>query len=148
MKKIKVLFAIICLTLMATMTPLVSHAADVDIKVAPNVINFDSPCPCVTVHADIAFTSVDTGTVVLSLHNSLDLIYSYDCFADDRGLLVAKFHMTEVEEGLPDEAGSYIFALSGLTLEKDSFYGEQIVKVFSISMDEKPGKQGKDVVDP
>ena len=81
MKKIKVLFAIICIALMATMTPLASHADDyVAIDVAPNVINLGSSSTWVTVHTDIKYADVDFDSEVrlsVKYDDELGLIYNY-----------------------------------------------------------------------
>lgn len=135
MKKIKVLFTIICITLMATMTPLASHAdIPVEIDVAPNVINLGSSSTWVTVHTDITFSLVNVGTVVLSVEESD--ITEDECFADERGNLVAKFPMSDVKEIL--NAGMITFKLSGYTTGNSYFCGVQIIRVFDNSG--QPGK--------
>lgn len=136
MKKIKVLFAIICIALMATMAPLASYADEADeivvtIDVAPNVINLGSSSTWVTVHTDIAYSLVVDATVVLFVEESDD-IPEVKCFPDQRGNLVAKFHMTDVKTELPD-AGMCTFKLSGYTVNSDEFCGVQIIKVFDNS---------------
>jgi len=146
MKKIKVLLALIGFALMATMTPLASHADDfvIDIDVSPNVINIGSSSTWVTVHADIPYDVVNASSVVLIVGLST---FSNDlCFADDRGNLVAKFDINVVKKQLKDLGtidDLFTFALSGLTKAFDGnaqvpFYGEQDIRVFDNSG--KPGK--------
>jgi hypothetical protein len=134
MKKIKVLFAIICITLMATMTPLASHADDIDvaIDVAPNVINLGSSSTWVTVHTDIAYAVVIATSVVLIVDSYT--VFSELCFADERGNLVAKFRMDVVKELFETEVDDlFTFELSGNTNSADNFSGAQDIRVFDNS---------------
>ena len=137
MKKFKVLFALVCIALMATMTPLASHAdIPVTIDVAPNVINLGSSSTWLTVHTDIGFTVVNTTSVVLKVGSgtvSNDL-----CFADERGNLVAKFDMNAVKalfETVESIDVDFTFELSGATDADPAeiFSGEQDIRVFDNS---------------
>ena len=136
MKKIKILFALVCIALMATIIPLASHAAEVDIHVAPNVINIDSNSPWVTVHADILFAEVDLSTNTIKLTVEEGILPNALCFADDRGYLVAKFEMGSVKsifelifKGEPFD-DDFPFLLSGETNSGDNFSGELYISVF------------------
>ncbi len=145
MKKIKVLFALICIALMATMTPLTSHAEDfsVGIEVAPSVINLGSASPWVTVHTDITYDAVDSVSLNLYMDESDELpsasISPTLCFADERGDFVAKFDMKAVRTfiNVTDkgrDSGKYIgFELTGQTASEsaENFSGRQEVLVFN-----------------
>ena len=140
MKKFKVLFALVCIALMATMTPLASHAdIPVTIDVAPNVINLGSSSTWVTVHADIEYAVVNASSVVLIVGSST---VPYDlCFADDRGNLVAKFGMNAVKDILFEYTTVepiddwFTFELSVETNTDPVYYfsGEQDIRVFDNS---------------
>ncbi len=137
MKKFKVLFALVCIALMATMTPLASHAdIPVTIDVAPNVINLGSSSTWVTVHTDIAFTVVNTTSVVLNVGSGT--VSNDFCFADERGNLVAKFDMNAVKalfETVESIDVDFTFELSGATDTDPAeiFSGEQDIRVFDNS---------------
>lgn len=153
MKKIKVLFAIICITLMATMTPLASHADDtaVAIDVSPNVINIGSSSTWVTVHTDIPYDVVKGGTVDLAVFEYnvelgnvelLGVVIIKLYLMDDRGNFVAKFDMDAVKalfETLVTIDDEFTFVMSGETIDQDvDFSGEQDIRVFDNSG--QPGK--------
>ena len=145
MRKVKVLFALICIALMATMTPLASHAEEVTsdypvaIDVAPNVINLGSSSTWVTVHTDIPYDMVDCGTVALTVLDCGEVPIEL-CLEDDRGNFVAKFNMNAVKALFETVDNEFTFVLSGAT-DIDpavNFSGEQDIRVFDNS--EKPGK--------
>lgn len=145
MKKIKVLLALICFALMASMAPLTSHAADfvIDIEVAPSVINLGSASPWVTIHADIPYLTVEAGSVQLYLlgDSVSGNVAPVLCFADDRGDFVAKFNMEAVRAYIAltltelgrDNGESINFELRGETDSDptESFYGSQDILVFN-----------------
>jgi hypothetical protein len=64
---------------------------DIDIVVAPKVLNLDSKGTVVTVHTDIAFSAVIGATVEL---NGIPIKYWK---SDNRGNFVAKFALDEVK---------------------------------------------------
>ena len=147
MKKIKVLLALICFALMATMTPLASHAEDVvapfevPIEVAPSVINLGSASPWVTIHAEIPYLAVKTGSVRLYLagDSTSGDVGPVLCFADERGDFVAKFDMEAVRAFIDITAKgrgngvSINFELKGETASDpiENFYGSQDILVFN-----------------
>ncbi len=69
----------------------VAWAGEISIDVAPNTLNLNSHGKVVTVHADVAYSSVDVYTVYL---NEV-AIQSWK--ADNRGNFVAKFKMDDVK---------------------------------------------------
>ena len=82
------------LGLVMVMVILVAPAAwagEISIDVAPNTLNLNSHGKVVTVHADIAYSSVDVYTVYL---NEV-AIHSWK--ADNRGNFVAKIKMDDVK---------------------------------------------------
>ncbi len=143
MRKVKVLFALICIALMATMAPLASHADDtqplhVIIDVAPNVINLGSSSTWVTVHTDIPYDVVDCGTVALTVLDCGEVPIEL-CLEDDRGNFVAKFNMNTVKALFETVDNEFTFVLSGATIDPAVYFsGEQDIRVFDNS--ENPGK--------
>jgi len=149
MKKIKVLLALICFALMATMTPLASHADDtavaVAIDVSPNVINIGSSSTWVTVHTDIPYDVVKGGTVDLVVFKDnveLGVVIIKLYLMDDRGNFVAKFDIDAVKalfETLGPIDDEFTFVMSGETIDQEvNFSGEQDIRVFDNSG--QPGK--------
>ena len=108
-------------------TPATSYSLDIEIDISPNVLNIQSQGTVVTVHTDIAYSSVYAYSVYL---NGI-LIQSWK--ADDCGNFVAKFSMDEVKalDGLA--IGDYnTFAMSGLTTDGEPFGGEQDIRVIDV----------------
>ncbi len=106
------------------LTPATSYSLDIEIDISPNVLNIQSQGTVVTVHTDIAYSSVYAYSVYL---NGI-LIQSWK--ADDCGNFVAKFSMEEVKalDGLV--MGDYnTFSMAGLTTDGEPFGGEQDIKV-------------------
>ncbi len=149
MKKIKVLFALICFALMASMTPLTSHA-DIEnlvIDVAPHVINLGSSSTWVTVHTNIPYGAVDCSTVTLNVlplgGDTLGEVTIELCLEDDRGNFVAKFEMYNVRAlfGTEDPIdGEFTFVLKGTTdTDPVAYFSDgQNIRVFN-----NIGKPGK-----
>ena len=100
---------------------------DIDIDVAPNVLNIQSEGQVVTVHTDINYSVVDGYSVLL---NGV-AINSWK--ADNRGNFVAKFLMEEIKtlDGLLIDDYNTL-TLLGLTTDGEDFLGEQEIKVISI----------------
>lgn len=99
--------------------------AEVSILVAPQTINLDGQADgdWVTVHTDIPYAVVDTGTVAL---NGLAAAAT---FADDRGNLVAKFSLAAIRGMVAPPEAELI--LTGMTEDGASFSGIDTVKVLS-----------------
>lgn len=103
------------------------YGFDIEIDVAPNVLNLESQGEVVTVHTDIAYWTVDFSSVLL---NGVT-ISSWK--ADDRGNFVAKFLMREIKtlDGL--KIGDYnTLTLLGLTGDAEAFSGSTEIKVIDI----------------
>lgn len=98
-------------------------ATVVSIQVAPNVLNLLSNGQVVTVHTDIAFSSVDAHTVLL---NGV-LISSWK--ADNRGNFVAKFLMEEIKDLELDLGELNTLTLAGVTVAGESFSGSTEILV-------------------
>lgn len=100
---------------------------DIDIDIAPNVLNIGSSGTVVTVHTDIAYSAVDGASCFL---NGLEIDYWK---SDSRGQFVAKFDIAEVK-GLPDLnlGGMNTFTMLGQTNEGVEFSGTQEIKVVSV----------------
>jgi hypothetical protein len=127
-----------CRTILLTLVALVACSAavlaevapdpeglQVDVDLAPNVLNIQSKGEVVTVHTDIDFLLVDAPNVFL---NGV-LIYSWK--ADDRGDFVAKFWMDEVKD-LPLVLDSHnTLLLTGQTRSQQPFWGAQDILVVS-----------------
>lgn len=96
---------------------------EVEIVVSPNVLNLQNKGQVVTVHTDIAYSSVTASTVYL---NGV-LIDHWK--ADNRGNFVAKFLMSEILE-LPLNVGELnTLTLIGETVAGESFTGSDEILV-------------------
>jgi hypothetical protein len=108
-------------------SPAISYSEEIEIDVAPNVLNIQSSGTVVTVHTDIAYWVVDVSSVFL---NGV-LIQSWK--ADDQGNFVAKFSMDTIKalDGLV--IGGYnTLQLIGLDTDGEAFAGEQEIKVIDV----------------
>ena len=117
-----------CVLLLAGLliSPAISYSDEIEIDVAPNVLNIQSSGTVVTVHTDIAYWTVVGSTVLL---NDVE-IQSWK--ADNRGNFVAKFFMDAIKD-LPLEIGEYnILKLKGFDTGGQLFEGEQAIKVIEV----------------
>ena len=128
LKKVKTLcLALVCcmaLALVFFQAPAKCYGFDIEIDVSPNVLNIQSQSTVVTVHTDIAYSSVVGATVFLN-GVAIDWWKS-----DDRGNFVAKFMSDEIKtlEGLI--IGDYnTLVLNGYTTGGEAFIGEQDIMV-------------------
>lgn len=122
-----VLGCVLAVTLFWFLYPAAALSDDIQIDVAPNVLNIQSEGEIVTVHTDIAYGAVVGATVFL---NGVPIEYWK---ADARGNFVAKFVMDEIKtlDGLI--IGDYnTLVLIGYTTDGDPFIGEQEIKVIDI----------------
>jgi len=95
----------------------------ISIQVSPHVLNLLNKGEVVTVHTDIAYSSVVGSTVLL---NGVE-ISSWK--ADDRSDFVAKFLMEDIK-GLPLNIGGYnTLTLKGETVSGESFEGSEDILV-------------------
>ena len=103
---------------------------DIDIDVAPNVLNIQSEGQVVTVHTDINYSVVDGYSVLL---NGV-AINSWK--ADNRGNFVAKFLMESIKELLAKEEFDDYYTLNlilaGVTKDGEPFSGTQDIKVINV----------------
>lgn len=102
----------------------------INIDVAPNVLNIASAGTVVTVHTNIAYSAVDGATVTL---NDVPIAWWK---SDSRGQFVAKFNMEEVETlvtaGVLDK-GEITLRLSGTTKLGVNFSGAQLISVIDVT---------------
>ena len=118
---------VLAVTLFWFLYPAAALSDDIQIDVAPNVLNIQSQGEIVTVHTDIAYSAVVGASVFL---NGVAIEYWK---ADARGNFVAKFVMDEIKtlDGLI--IGDYnTLMLIGYTTDGDPFIGEQEIKVIDI----------------
>ena len=122
-----VLGCVLAVTLCWLLYPAAALSADIQIDVAPNVLNIQSQGAIVTVHTDIAYSAVDGASVYL---NGVAIQWWK---ADARGNFVAKFVMDEIKtlDGLIVD-GYNVLVLNGYTTDGDTFIGEQEIKVIDI----------------
>ena len=122
-----VLGCVLAVTLCWLLYPAAALSADIQIDVAPNVLNIQSQGAIVTVHTDIAYSVVVGATVFL---NEVAIEWWK---ADARGNFVAKFVMDEIKtlDGLIID-GYNVLVLNGYTTDGDTFIGEQEIKVIDI----------------
>ena len=140
----KITLAIGCFVLFSFLffSPATSYSDEIDIEieidVAPNVLNIQSEGTVVTVHTDIPYSSVDAPTVSLVYDstvplNEIEISWWKD---DNRGNFVAKFSMDEVkslfEEDDMEKYNTYTFVLEGFTTVGDKFSGEQDIIVIDV----------------
>lgn len=104
-------FAVVLLSLLFAGT--YGYAFEIEIDVAPNVLNIQSQSEVVTVHTDIAFS------LVLGLGVTLNDIPIHFYKSDDRGYFVAKFLSDEVKNLYKPEEGE----IMTLKLEGTYFIG-------------------------
>ena len=132
-KSVCILFvAVLCAAILGTG---IAFAEDMEIaiRIAPNTLNLDNVVDkCVTVHADIAYITVDDDDAnplkLWSTDPDDDPVVAYDSFADDRGNLVAKFYREEVAEIVA--AGKEVtLTLTGKTTGGDTFTGSDTIRV-------------------
>lgn len=112
-------------------SPAISYSLDIEIDIAPNVLNIQSSGTVVTVHTDIAYWVVDAYTLTL---NGLE-ISSWK--ADNQGNFVAKFLMDEVKAlALEDEDMTIDdyneFELEGETKDGVEFFGTQEILIIDV----------------
>lgn len=97
----------------------------ITIEVAPNVLNIQSEGQVVTVHTELAYSSV----VALSVMLNGVKIDSWK--ADDRGNFVAKFLMSAIKS-LPLTLGQLnTLRIDGTTTDGKEFWGSKAVMVVS-----------------
>jgi hypothetical protein len=98
-----------------------SDAPSISIQVAPAILILGSPGTWVTVHAEIAYSEVGSGTV------TLNGIVPESTFPDSRGEFVAKFDRESVEAiASPPEV---TLTLDGLTSSGIPFSGSETIAV-------------------
>jgi hypothetical protein len=102
----------------AQTTPIV-----IEIQVSPNVLNLQNKGQVVTVHTNIAYSTVASQSVSL---NGVEIDHWK---SDNRGYFVAKFLMEEIL-ALELEIGEYNeLTLDGITTNGDTFTGTDLVLV-------------------
>ena len=118
---------VFAVTLCWFLYPSTSLAFDIQIDVAPNVLNIQSESVVVTVHTDIAYSVVVGSTVFLS-GVAIDHWKS-----DARGNFVAKFLSDEIKkkDGLIiDDYNTLV--LTGYDIYGEAFIGEQDIQVIDV----------------
>jgi hypothetical protein len=103
-------------------------AADItiDIDVAPNVLNLQNQGEVVTVHTDLPFSSVVGSSVSI---NGVEIAWWK---SDNQGNFVAKFVIEEIKD-LPLKIDEYnTLALTGVTINGDSFEGTAEIRVIDV----------------
>jgi hypothetical protein len=103
-----------------------AYGYEIGITVAPNVLNIGSQGYVVTVHTDIAYSTVNAHTVYL---NGVQ-IKSWK--ADDQGNFVAKFWMSEIKALEELRIGDYnVLTLTGFTYDLVQFIGTDDILVIN-----------------
>jgi hypothetical protein len=111
-----------------------AKADEVAIAVSPSTVNVQWPGQCVTVHAVIAYGSVDKDeSVTLTIRG--EVITATGTSADSRGELVAKFDVVKVKDILADveKPCQVEMTLAGLTTDGEDFSGTDTVRVIDVS---------------
>jgi hypothetical protein len=121
----KVLVSIVALVATSFFTSNPLAATEIEITVAPNVINLESASTVVTVHTDIAFSAVDGATVAL---NGIPISWWK---SDSRGYFVAKF-VADAVKGIVDPGTTATLTLMGETKSGEAFSGSDEVDVIEV----------------
>ena len=119
--------SILALFLCCLILPATSFAFDIEIDIAPNVLNIQSESQVVTIHTDIAYSVVVGASIFL---NGV-LIDHWK--ADNLGNFVAKFISNDIKtlDGLI--IGGYnTLVLTGYTTDGGAFIGQQDIKVIDV----------------
>lgn len=111
----------VLLLLLVTLAFAAAPVITVPIQVSPATIILKAPCQWVTIHADIAYSTVDASTVAI---NGLD---AEAVFADNCGDLVAKVSFESIVDGLTP--GQTTITLTGVTKDGIAFSGSSTVPV-------------------
>jgi len=100
---------------------------EIEIDVAPNVLNIQSESVVVTVHTDVAYSVVAGSSVTL---NDVEISHWK---SDARGNFVAKFLSDEIKtlDGLIIDDYNTL-TLIGYTTDKEAFIGVQDIRVIDI----------------
>jgi hypothetical protein len=118
---------VLAVTLCWFLYPSTTLAFDIQIDVAPNVLNIQSEGVVVTVHTDIAYSMVVGATVFL---NGVEISHWK---SDARGNFVAKFLSDEIKtlEGLIiDDYNTLV--LTGYDIYNEAFIGKQDIRVIDV----------------
>jgi hypothetical protein len=132
LSKVKFLPVLCCLALALVFfqAPAKCHGFEIAIEVAPSTLNIQSQGEVVTVHTNIAYTSVNGGTVSL---NGISIDWWK---ADNQGNFVAKFLMSEVkalaDSGALVVPGENELTLVGSTTDGAEFTGTQTITVIDV----------------
>lgn len=118
---------VLAVTLGLFVCPSTTLAFDIQIDVAPNVLNIESESVVVTVHTDIAYSVVVGSTVFL---NGVEISHWK---SDARGNFVAKFLSEDIKtlDGLIID-GYNRLVLNGYTTGDEAFFGKQEIKVIDV----------------
>jgi hypothetical protein len=126
------LFSCLVLSIALFQAPTLSYGFEIEIEVAPNILNIQSSSQWVTVHTGLAYSSVEEATITL---NDIPISWSKE---DNQGLFVAKFDMSEVK-ALVEESGvtvpcEFELTLVGSTTDDPSaeFTGTQTVTIIDV----------------
>jgi hypothetical protein len=123
MKKMLAVVAVACLVVGLAYGPAFSartgkvdpDVVGVPIYISPHTLVLDSAVTCVTVHADIPLSAVDTSSL------QLNGLVPYAVFDDSRGLLVAKFYIAEVAAIVAPPSAKLTLTGMALNEEGDEF---------------------------
>jgi hypothetical protein len=130
------IFAVLSIVVFQTSTP--SYGFDITIQVSPSTLNIQSLGEVVTIHTNIAYSSVVGGTVTL---NNLPINWWK---ADNQGNFVAKFVMSEVkalaDAGALQVPGENELTLVGYTPDGAEFTGTQTIMVINV-LPSGPGRK-------
>lgn len=114
------------LAILVVMTPVTLFSQDIEIQISPNILNLQSNVVVVTIHTDIAYSTVDASTVLL-IGVEIQSLKS-----DNQGNFVAKFNMDDIKDLPGLEIGEYnTLKLEGLTGDGGEFTGSEEILVIN-----------------
>jgi len=125
--KSKNLFFLIAVLVLSFIIPAsVFSQTVIEIQVSPNILNLQSNGVVVTIHTNIAYSTVDASTV------SLCDVEIDSWKSDNGGFFVAKFDMDEIKDIEELVIGEYnTLTLDGFTVSGDAFTGSEEVMVIN-----------------
>ncbi|NLP08862.1 hypothetical protein GX408_00555 [bacterium] len=127
------IFLLVCTAFLFFSNAPAEDTIEIQIQVSPNTLNLQNAGEWVTIHTDLAYSSVNSASVQL---NGVEISWSK---SDNQGYFVAKFVMSEIK----DLAGLKVGEYNSLTLTGESsdglFTGTQAIMVISVIPKKYPG---------
>jgi hypothetical protein len=136
------LLPLVLLLLCLSLGSALAQREDAAVKISPNTISDvpDRSPRNVTVHADVPYADVDGG------HVTLEGIYAVSIFPDDRGDLVAKFPMADIQRvifGQSLSGGTVTLRFAAAKWDGSVFSGTDDIRIVSCRRNESKAALGQ-----